>query len=127
MEAPNLNTNNMQLVACIPPDDVIAMAMYTIRMPLPDDPMGEFLKLNSTPNHYYTYEVHLLDINCHHCHQDHVIKYIFAAWKTGAAAKVEPPYTIEMRDDGVGRDFNIGDYVLTVIVIAIDPAVEAAS
>ena len=121
MEANNLNAQNAPLVACVPTDAKLAEAMIMIRAPFPNA-LDNLLRDTSTPDHHYTWDCHVLEPDCHHCHQTHQMRFVFAAFKTGAPAAVAPAplFNIEMHDDGIGRDFNIGDYVIAVRRIEVD-------
>ena len=82
MEAHNQTTKNMLRSPCKPKPTHIAIAAYTIRTPYLD-PEETMLRDTSTHDEPYYYECNHFEENCHHCHGDHLIRYVFAAYPTG--------------------------------------------
>ena len=116
MEATNQINQNMLLSPCRPRPADIVPAAYTIRTPFLD-PEQFHLRAYSTRHNPYMYEVHHFEEGCRHCHGDHLIRYVFAAYATGK--EHDRTGVIMHHDIGLGLDFHIGDYVLRVLKIEL--------
>ena len=93
----------------------------------PTDPLAQFSLLHSTPDFPFVEMMGDLELDCHHCHQPHVIEYRWAIFKTGAPARAPQAYTIEDRltdhfVEGVRqteRCYHIGDYIGTITLLKL--------